>query len=208
MEARMPSVNSTQAISWASVGQRPSQVKEYSKANSVSLTMSWPHKLALSRWLARFHKWSPAQAEQHHERRNQSLNGKAAGHPGPPKNSRQPPSSACAAPQIPVPTAPPANPARMPVNIRTPTSQGLSRQAHQAPETSFAAIRFSFTKWLVPGAFVTRVTPLDKFIPKATRNIFRFKTPQSAGPFGVESRHKIAERHTPFTEIIISECPQ
>jgi len=56
MEASIPSVNSTQAPSWIGVGQWPSQAKEYSNANSVSLTMSCPHRLALSRWLAVFHK--------------------------------------------------------------------------------------------------------------------------------------------------------
>ena len=63
MDARMPKVNSAQAPNCPGVGQWPSQAKEYSKANSVSLTMSWPHRLALSRWLATFHKIVASQVE-------------------------------------------------------------------------------------------------------------------------------------------------
>lgn len=59
----MPSTKSRQAINCASVGQRPSQTKEYSSAKTVSLTISCPHRLALRRRLAMLQKIVASQVE-------------------------------------------------------------------------------------------------------------------------------------------------
>src|SRR5260221_917579 len=66
----MPSTNRITAVPCASVGQRPSNQKEYSRENSVSLTISCPHRLAERRRLAMFQKIVASQEEPNPESRH------------------------------------------------------------------------------------------------------------------------------------------